>query len=216
MPAPRRKGRARYADIEALPENVVGEIVDGELNASPRPAGAHSLASSALGMSLSPYHRSDGSGGRPGGWWILDEPELHLGADIMVPDLAGWRMARLPDVDGPFFTLAPDWVCEVLSPGTARLDLILKLPKYARAGVEHAWVVDPLNRFLQVFRKPTEGAGWILLETFAGEDTVRAEPFPEAVIDLAMLWPPKAGEGEAKYQPRARPARQSGRRKRAR
>ena len=121
---------ACYEDLFDLPENLVGEIIGGQLITQPRPAPRHSRASSSLGGALdNPYDK--GRGG-PGGWWILDEPELHLGGDILVPDLAGWgreRMPRLPET--AWFELVPDWVCEVLSPGTCRVDRALKMPIYA-------------------------------------------------------------------------------------
>jgi Uma2 family endonuclease len=177
--------RASYADLVALPENKVGEIVDGTLFASPRPAARHALAASALGAELSGPLQF-GRGG-PGGWWILFEPELHLVEDVMVPDLAGWRRERMPEVpDEAFFTLAPDWVCEVLSPSTAKLDLALKLPRYAKAGVAHAWLVEPKNRTLEVFDL---GSGApVLVSAFAGEDRVRAPPFESVEIALGLLW----------------------------
>src|SRR6476646_4505786 len=106
-----------YADIEALPPNQVGEIVRGVLYANPRPASPHAAAASAVGEELGPPFKR-GRGG-PGGWVILDEPELHLGEDVLVPDLAGWRRERMPELPrAAFFTLAPDWACEVLSPST--------------------------------------------------------------------------------------------------
>ncbi len=115
---------ATYEDLFDLPENLVGEIIYGQLITHPRPAPKHAVTSSAIGDELvSPFQK--GRGG-PGGWWILDEPELHLRPHILVPDLAGWRRERLPVIpDTAFFTLPPDWVCEVLSPGTARTDRAL-------------------------------------------------------------------------------------------
>lgn len=142
---------ATYSDLEALPETVVGELIAGDLYVSPRPAARHVLVSSALGIELGPFQR--GRGG-PGGWWILDEPELHLRSDVLVPDLAGWRRERMPELpDGVAFNVVPDWVCEVLSPSTAKIDLEIKLPLYAAAGVEFAWLIEPVNRTLQVFRR---------------------------------------------------------------
>lgn len=178
------KSPATYEDLVALPEYVVGEIIDGELWASPRPAPKHARASTALGSELfGPFDR--GVGG-PGGWWILDEPELHLGGDVLVPDLAGWRRERMPRLpDEAHFTLAPDWICEVLSPGTAKLDLRRKLPKYARMGVRHAWVVDPLNRTVEPFRR--DGETWTLVP-FDPEGPAKIEPFAEVGLDLEALW----------------------------
>jgi Uma2 family endonuclease len=135
MALPPRKP-ATYQDILDAPENLVAEIINGELHTQPRPAPHHSRASSSLGDELvSPFDK--GRGG-PGGWWILDEPELHLGHDVLVPDIGGWRRERMPRLpDTAWFELAPDWVCEVLSPGTARKDRVLKMPLYARYGVQH-------------------------------------------------------------------------------
>lgn len=180
--------RASYQDLLDLPDNVVGEILGGELVVSPRPAGPHTLAASAAGGSLMPPFQF-GDGG-PGGWWIFDEPELHLGDDVLVPDLAGWRRERIPEPPaGPHVELPPDWVCEVLSPGTARIDRVRKMPIHAAAGVPHLWLVHPGERTLEVYRL---GDGrWTLLSTHAGDDRVRAEPFEAVELPLARLW----GEG---------------------
>jgi Uma2 family endonuclease len=174
---------ATYADLEALPEHVVGELIDGELYASPRPASPHTVAASVLGgWLLVTFHR-----GGPGGWVVLDEPELHLGQDVLVPDLAGWRRERMPRVPRvAAFTLAPDWVCEVLSPSTSRLDRTAKLPVYAREGVRHVWFVDAEARTLEVFR--LEGTRYSPLATHSGTARVRAEPFEALELELAALW----------------------------
>ncbi|WP_309895544.1 Uma2 family endonuclease [Archangium sp.] len=154
---------------------------------SPRPASRHVLVTSALGGELSgPFHR--GRGG-PGGWWILDEPELHLGSDVLVPDMVGWRRARMPVYpDAPFFTLPPDWLCEVLSPSTAGFDRVKKLPVYLREQVGHVWLIDPLMRTLEVFRR--EGERWVLANNFVGDQRVRAEPFEALELELEALWLP--------------------------
>ena len=182
---PPRERRATYADLVALPEHVVGEIIAGELVVSPRPAPRHAQASAILTGDLTqPFGR--GRGG-PGGWWILDEPELHLGGDVLVPDLAGWRRERLPALpEAAYFDLAPDWVCEVLSPGTARLDRSRKLPIYAREKVAHVWLVDPIARTLEIYR--LEGASWLLLATHGGDEHVRAEPFAAVELEIAGWW----------------------------
>jgi Uma2 family endonuclease len=185
QPAPPFKRAATYADIEALPEHQIGEILDGELIVSPRPASRHALASSSLGNRVGPpFH--DGVGG-PGGWWILDEPELHLGGDVLVPDLAGWRRERMPTFpDVKFFTLAPDWVCEVLSPSTESTDRARKLRIYAREHVPYAWLVTPGSRLLEVFR--LEGDFWLLVAAHRDDEIVRAEPFDAVELDLLPLW----------------------------
>jgi Uma2 family endonuclease len=181
--------RATYEDVLAAPDHVVAEVIDGELHLQPRPAKAHALAATVLGEELGPPFRR-GRGG-PGGWVLLDEPELHLGDDILVPDLAGWRRERMPRIvdDLPYFTLAPDWVCEVLSPSTAKVDRTSKLGAYAREGVKHAWLVDPLLRTLEVLR--LEGGRWLILAAHEGDAKVRAEPFDVFELDLGVLW----GEG---------------------
>ena len=180
-----KKGPATYADIEALPEHLVGEIIDGELIVSPRPAPPHAVAESHLLVDIGgPFDR--GKGG-PGGWVILGEPELHFGPQVIVPDMAGWRRERMPRVpDVPFFELPPDWLCEVLSPSTARVDRAKKMRHYARAKVPHVWLVDPLAMTVEVFRLET--AGWLLVDTYAGDTKVRAEPFDAVELDLASLW----------------------------
>jgi Uma2 family endonuclease len=181
----RSRQPATYDDLLQVPDHLVAEIVDGELHTSPRPAPRHAAATSGLGGALhGPFDR--GRGG-PGGWWILDEPELHLGPDIVVPDIAGWRRKRLPDLpEQAYFSLAPDWICEVVSPSTAAYDRVKKLAVYAREGVAHAWLVDPLAQTLEVLR--LENGRWTILVTHAAADVVRAEPFDAIELDLTLLW----------------------------
>ena len=188
------KRLATYEDLSKVPEHLVGEIVDGELHTSPRPAPRHAVSASTLGMELGPPF-SQGRGG-PGGWWILDEPELHLGLDVLVPDLAGWRRERLPAIQDtpPYFTVAPDWLCEVLSPSTYRLDRTQKLRIYARERVKHTWLVHPVERTLEVLR--LESGRWSIVATFAEDALVRAEPFEAVEIDLLRIW------GESRAKPR--------------
>ena len=183
MGVPVRKN-ATYADLEALPENAVGELIEGELYVSPRPASLHSRAASRLGTVLGPF---DGGTGGPGGWIILDEPELHFGSRVLVPDLAGWRRERMPELpDVSFFELPPDWVCEVLSPSTERLDRVKKLPIYAEVGVRHAWLAAPLVKTLEVYRLDATGR-WLLLGTHT-DGHVRSEPFEAIEFDVSALW----------------------------
>jgi Uma2 family endonuclease len=179
------KKPASYADVLAAPDHMVAEVIDGELRLQPRPAIPHAAAASALGEELGPPFKR-GKGG-PGGWIILYEPELHLHADIVVPDLAGWRLERLPQLgDVPYLTIAPDWVCEVLSPRTAKYDRTDKLRLYAREQVGWAWLVDPLQRTLEVLRRESER--WTLLDTWRDDAKVRAEPFDAIELDLGVLW----------------------------
>jgi Uma2 family endonuclease len=180
--------RATYADVLAAPEHLVAEVIDGELFLSPRPAKRHTLAASKLGAKLDLF--GSGGGGAGGGWLILDESELHLGKEpaILVPDLAGWRAARMPrlDDDEAFFTLPPAWICEVVSPSTGRLDRIRKLPIYVAEGVLHAWIVDPLQRSLEVYRN--QDGKWLIVSTHANQEKVRAEPFEAFELELGLLW----------------------------
>ena len=176
--------RATYDDVLNAPEHKVAEILDGELFLSPRPAARHSLACSSLYDDLVPFRAGHGG---PGGWWILFEPELHFGEDVVVPDLAGWRRERMPAIpDVAFFSLAPDWVCEVLSPSTERIDRGRKLRIYAEAGVAHAWLVNPVERTLEVLRL-RDGA-WTIVAVCSGSDAVRAEPFDAIELALSRLW----------------------------
>ena len=205
------KRPATYADLEKLPPEVVGQIIDGELIVSPRPAISHAQVSSLLGAELiGPFGR--GRGG-PGGWWILDEPELHFGPQVLVPDLAGWRKERLPALpDTAFMTLAPDWVCEVLSPSTASVDRVRKLHIYAREQVRHVWLIDPVERSLEVFR--LDPPGWRLAGSYEGKDRARAEPFDLLALELGDLWLPE--ETPAKAPTRRRPRTKAGKRSRSR
>ena len=184
MAQPVRKS-ATYEDILALPENVIGEILGGELHVQPRPASPHQRAATVLTSDLGgPFDR--GKGG-PGGWVILYEVELHLGPDVLVPDLSGWRRERMPVMpDVPYMTLAPDWACEVLSPSTTRVDRVKKLPIFARERVRHVWLVDPAEHVLEVFR--LDGETYRVIATFGGDDPVRPEPFDAVPLDLAAVW----------------------------
>lgn len=179
------KRPATYADLEALPPNMVGEIIAGELYASPRPAIPHAQASSRLGgVLMGPF---DLGWNGPGGWLILDGPELHLGGDVLVPDLAGWHRERLPEAPRTaVLTLAPDWCCEILSPSTEARDRALKLPAYAREGIRHVWLVEPDVCTLEVFR--LAAMNYTLLATYSGDSLVRPEPFEAIEFKLSVLW----------------------------
>jgi len=179
---------ATYEDLLNVPEHMVAEIIDGELYASPRPASPHARAASVMGGDLGgPFDRPPGGPGGPGGWWLLIEPELHFGPDVMVPDLAGWRRERMPHIPNvAYFEQAPDWVCEVISPKTGILDRRRKMPIYAREGVSFLWIVDPIIKTLEVYR--LEGGRWIVASTHGGDDHVRAEPFEAVELEIARWW----------------------------
>jgi Uma2 family endonuclease len=181
------KKRATRADLDALPDNVVGELIHGVLHTMTRPRPPHASAATVLGSDLNgPFQR--GRNG-PGGWWILIEPGIELASlDIeeIVPDVAGWRRERLPRLpDGPI-TIAPDWVCEVLSPTTRAHDLKLKRPLYAQAQVGWMWLVDVGARLLTASRLH-EGR-WLEVGTWGDEDVARIEPFEAVELRLADLW----------------------------
>jgi Uma2 family endonuclease len=179
------KRPASYEDLLRVPPHLVAELLNGELYTTPRPALRHARVATVLGSEIvGPFDR--GRGG-PGGWLFLTEPELHLQADVVVPDLAGWRRTRLSDIpDAAFLTLAPDWVCEVVSPSTERIDRTSKLSIYAREGVSHAWLINPASETLEILG--LAGGRWTLLDTFAGAVVVHAEPFEVFDLDLSALW----------------------------
>jgi len=184
------------------PEHEVAEIVGGALHLSPRPGAPHTaVASSVFGELQPPFGR--GRGG-PGGWLILVEPELHLGEDVLVPDLAAWRSERMSIVpDAAFFALPPDWVCEVLSSSTEQFDRIDKLPAYASAGVRFAWLVNPRRRMLEAYRLDADGR-WTVVGLYKDADRARIEPFDSIELDLAVLWaesplPTRAAEQPGHY-----------------
>ena len=178
--------RATYRDVLDAPPHRVAEIIEGTLHTHPRPAMPHALARSALGNDLgNPFQF--GRGG-PGGWWIIDEPELHFGEAILVPDLAGWRRERMPDYpDAAYVTLAPDWACEVLSDSTRKVDLHGKRPVYAREGVAHLWLVDPTDRTLEAFE--LRDGQWVLIGSAKDDEPVSIAPFDAITFSLGDLWP---------------------------
>jgi Uma2 family endonuclease len=177
--------RATYEDLLAVPDHLVAEIINGALVTMPRPASLHARAASALGGELyGPFVRGRGD---PGGWIILDRPELHLHGDVLVPDLAGWRRERMPELpDADAFELSPDWVCQVLSPSTAAIDRTEKMPAYARERVSRVWLVDPLVRTLEARRLDMDH--WVILGTWRDDAKVRVEPFAELEFELGSLW----------------------------
>jgi Uma2 family endonuclease len=198
--------RATYQDVIDAPEHKVAEIIDGELVVSPRPGIPHAGVESSIVMDVGAAF-SRGRGG-PGGWHILMEPELHFAngvdKDVLVPDVAGWRRERLPSLSNdPYFTLAPDWICEVLSKSTRSIDRMKKMPIYARAGVQYAWLVHPGFRTVEVF--VLRDGQWIGTAVHRGDVVVRAEPFDAIELDLAQWWrdipqPDRASEGEFAYE----------------
>jgi Uma2 family endonuclease len=179
---------ATYADLEAVPPHLVAEIVDGRLETHPRPRPRprHGGAASELAYELTgPFRR--GRGG-PGGWIFISEPQLHLGPDVVVPDLAGWRRERLPvEPETTYIETPPDWVCEILSPSTERLDRGPKRRIYGAAGVSHLWLLEPQAKVLECFA--LAAGQWLLQATFQPGDEVRVEPFDAVGFPLDGLFP---------------------------
>ena len=177
--------RATYQDVLDAPAHLVAEIIDGTLYTHPRPAPRHAVVSTVLGGELGPpFHRGQGG---PGGWWIIFEPELHLEEEVLVPDLVGWRRERMPELpESAYFTLAPDWACEVLSPSTRKLDLQRKRPIYAREGVTHLWLIDPLDRTFEAFE--LHQGRWLLIASAQDEEPIGIRPFDAITFSLADLW----------------------------
>jgi Uma2 family endonuclease len=182
------KRPATYEDVLQAPPHKVAEIIGGELILSPRPAGPHAAAATALIGELGPPFARGRAG--PGGWILLHEPELHLGADILVPDLAGWRRDTMNAIaNQPYFTIRPDWICEVLSPSTERFDRGAKIALYAAAGVRHAWLVNPLQHTLEVLQlSPDTPTQWFSLAVHRDDAHVHSPPFELFDLDLSVLW----------------------------
>lgn len=184
-PEPKDEFAALYARYRTLGEGVRAEIVAGEIRMVPAPRPRHVRTASVLGIRLGGKFGFDSDDG-PGGWVILDEPELRFGDEIRIPDLAGWRVERYREPEDNPIELVPDWICEILSPSTARSDRKEKMPLYATAGVGHLWIIDPALHILEVYRR--EGELWVVAGNYEGEDQVSAEPFTEAALDLGALW----------------------------
>lgn len=184
---PNQTPSSLYERLLALPEHLTGELIDGELTTQPRPSGRHATAESALGMRLGPpFHFGDGG---PGGWRIVVEPEIHFVRDtlVIVPELVGWRRERMPDLpEDHRFEIVPDWICEILSPATAKRDRVRKLPLYAKHQVAHAWLVDPIERTLEAYA--LSDRGWLLIASLQDDDTVCVPPFDAVSFSLADLW----------------------------
>lgn len=182
-----------YEEYLAVPSHLRAEIIGGTLYVAPRPAPKHANASSRLvGKLDGPFQHG---GGGPGGWWILFEPELQLEPKVpVVPDVAGWRVERMPELpDTACFTLAPDWACEILSRSTEKIDRDEKLPYYAHHGVRHVWLLDPIDKRLEVYSLDDSGA-WRAVRIYQGDVAVRAAPFDAIELDLTALWsPPRRG-----------------------
>ncbi len=177
---------AAYEDLFDLPDNVVGEILAGEIVTHPWPSPRHSLAALSLGgLIIDRFDRNSTDG--PGGWWILAEPECHLNADVVVPDIVGWRQTTMPDFpDTAWIDIAPDWVCEIVSSSTQKYDRSTKREIYAREQVSHYWIVDPVDKLIEVLA--LQDGLWMLKHTVKDNVTATLEPFDEVPFELSRLW----------------------------
>ena len=177
---------ATYADIEALPPNIVGEILFGQLVTHPRPTPRHGAAASVLGGVVGSSYQFGDNG--PGGWIFVVEPEIHFGPHVVVPDIAGWRRENSSDIaEKAWIETPPDWLCEVLSPSTEKYDRHEKQRIYATYEVGHVWHVNPTTKLLEVYER--QNRSWLLTHTFADQETVSAPPFESLSFNLGLLWP---------------------------
>lgn len=177
------KRHANGDDLCALPEHFVAELIDGDLYASDQPSALHAFVRSGLAIALIGESRK----GSLTDWYVAHRPEHHLAGNVLVPDVGAWRRApgfRLPEAwqDAP----PPDWVCEVLDPTSEAVDRHKKLPIYARAGVNHAWIVTPETRTIEVLRRVR--GNWVLVAAHVGNTPVRAEPFDAVELDPTEWW----------------------------
>ena len=197
MTEPARK-EAIYEDLYTISDNMTGEIINGELIVTPKPSPRHARAAVALGSKIPPRY-DFGEGGGPGGWIILSEVEIMFGKDLLVPDWSGWKKERFPGwPENNWFAIAPDWVCEILSPSTAGNDKITKMDIYARFEVSYYWLVDPRDRILETF--VLKSGTWARVGGFMENAKVKAEPFIELEFDLGTFW------AEERQAPQAGPA----------
>jgi Uma2 family endonuclease len=179
---------AHYDLILDVADTKVAEIIDGELIVSPRPASPHAYAGLGIVRDLGgAFHRPPGDSRGPGGWWLLFEPELHFGDDVIVPDQAGWRQARMSKVPRvAAFTLAPDWICEIVSPTTGHIDRGRKMRIYGREGVPWLWFVDPLLRTIEIYA--LRDGEWVVKTVYSGNAPARLAPFEAVELEIARWW----------------------------
>ncbi|MBI4817343.1 MAG: Uma2 family endonuclease [Deltaproteobacteria bacterium] len=174
--------------ISALPPHLRGEVINGRLTVMPCPAPRHANAAGALHDQLGPaFQRARGG---PGGWWILAQPELTLGDpdfEPIDPDVAGWRVQTMPHLpEAAAVSIVPDWVCEILSPSTEVYDRAEKLPYYARAGIKHAWIVDPEGLVLEAFEN--DAGIFRPIGSWRDDALARVPPFEAIDLELSWLW----------------------------
>lgn len=176
--------RATWEDLDALAEGERGEIVGGQLVLLPRPSGEHGETTTDMVAQLGPAFRF-GRGG-PGGWVFIHEPAVAFQDQIRIPDVAGWKRERYARPEKGPYAVVPDWVCEVLSPSNEKNDRVEKLPLYARSGVRHVWIADPLEFTLEVYR--LDGEQYVVAGLYADDARARIEPFDAIELEVGLLW----------------------------
>ncbi len=176
---------ATYQDVLDAPPSMVAQLIHGKLYTMPRPAPPHVHAQFLLANEIHSHFWF--GGGSVGGWRIYNEPEVHFGKDVLVPDIAGWRYERMTALPKTaYFPISPDWVCEVLSESTKRFDLGEKRDIYAEHGVGYLWLVDPIVRQLDAFS--LRNAEWELIDTLVGDTDACLPPFEEVTFNLGPIW----------------------------
>lgn len=180
------KRPATYAHFEALPEHLVGEIIDGALVTRRPGRPANAMARSGLMFAMQSFRQSRKNADAE--WHILHLPELHLAGSVVVPELAAWRVERLPSLPDDHLHLAPDWVCELTADDpSVNSGLEAKLALYRSLDVRYLWIVDPTKRSLRTF--DGRSSVWLLSKEAMFTDEVRAPPFDAISFSLADLWP---------------------------
>lgn len=189
MVLPHQK-KATYADIQRLPDALRGEILAGELYVAPRPSPIHQKAMTKMTVQLGGH--LGGNEGDERGWIFLTEPELHLNDEVIVPDLAAWKAKRVTSqfYSQAWVSVTPDWICEIQSPSTARIDRITKRRIYLGLQIPYYWLVDPLAKTLEALKKNENH--WIEVGFHGGDEKVRIEPFQDLEIELSTFWPPES------------------------
>ncbi|MBA2543467.1 MAG: Uma2 family endonuclease [Deltaproteobacteria bacterium] len=179
------KRNASLADLAEVPEGHNGQLIDGVLYITSRPSIHHAIAITYLIGALHPFVRD-----RAKGWVLLFEPALQFGSNFLIGDIAGWRRERLPTIprDSKWIDIAPDFICEALSPSTAKIDRGRKREIYAKAKVGHVWFIDPLNRTLEVLALAK--SVYNVVASAGDDDRAKFPPFDNVEIDLANLWEP--------------------------
>ncbi|MEZ4220590.1 MAG: Uma2 family endonuclease [Polyangiaceae bacterium] len=181
----------------ALAEGENAEVIRGVLVTAPALLPRHSSVRGRLRRLIGGAFDDDDGAGGPGGWWIFLEVDVRLSPhDIVRPDIAGWRRQRLPEPwDMRPIDVVPDWICEIISTSNAGRDRVTKRELYAKHGVLHYWIADPVARTLETLRLDPEAGHWVDAGAFDASGRARIAPFTAIEIDLSRVFPPAATDG---------------------